>query len=310
MIVTADPQGEFNSTTQILKYSALAREITVPRPPPPSRKTPPDEAAETEQQQPENDEDDNAVPVDSELFKYLFAQLQEAQVRYRRAEKRAKEMEERCRGAERRRKEAEERCREADEHANQIEQQVREEISAEFEERAKILKTVYLAKMVEEEEAGRQFIDGKLELAMRGTKMDVFEDHDEARSTSAAHERDSDGEGEDEEVRKRMEELERENYELRREMLKMKRELLAKSPSKSVKPTAATPVQTPSRSTRSVQAKLVVRQQIKTPRSVIGRKGGGMERNVLGKRGAAVEDAENQEPAQLGRVISGRSRGS
>ena len=31
MIVTADPLGDFNSTSQILRYSALAREVTVPR---------------------------------------------------------------------------------------------------------------------------------------------------------------------------------------------------------------------------------------------------------------------------------------
>lgn len=46
MIVTADPHGDFNATSQILRYSALAREVTVPRipsitqtifaPPPPS----------------------------------------------------------------------------------------------------------------------------------------------------------------------------------------------------------------------------------------------------------------------------------
>lgn len=31
MIVTADKQGDFNATSQILRYSALAREVTVPR---------------------------------------------------------------------------------------------------------------------------------------------------------------------------------------------------------------------------------------------------------------------------------------
>lgn len=31
MIVTADAQGDFNATSQILRYSALAREVTVPR---------------------------------------------------------------------------------------------------------------------------------------------------------------------------------------------------------------------------------------------------------------------------------------
>ena len=33
MIVTADPVGDFNATSQILRYSALAREVTVPRVP-------------------------------------------------------------------------------------------------------------------------------------------------------------------------------------------------------------------------------------------------------------------------------------
>jgi hypothetical protein len=31
MIVTADPLGDYNATSQILRYSALAREVTVPR---------------------------------------------------------------------------------------------------------------------------------------------------------------------------------------------------------------------------------------------------------------------------------------
>lgn len=31
MIVTADPLGDFNATSQILRYSALAREVTVPK---------------------------------------------------------------------------------------------------------------------------------------------------------------------------------------------------------------------------------------------------------------------------------------
>lgn len=33
MVVTADPWGDFNATSQILRYSALAREVTVPRVP-------------------------------------------------------------------------------------------------------------------------------------------------------------------------------------------------------------------------------------------------------------------------------------
>lgn len=33
MIVTADPLGDYNSTSQILRYSALARDVAVPRAP-------------------------------------------------------------------------------------------------------------------------------------------------------------------------------------------------------------------------------------------------------------------------------------
>lgn len=33
MIVTADPLGDYNATSQILRYSALAREVTIPRAP-------------------------------------------------------------------------------------------------------------------------------------------------------------------------------------------------------------------------------------------------------------------------------------
>lgn len=33
MIVAADPLGDFNATSQILRYSALAKEVTVPRVP-------------------------------------------------------------------------------------------------------------------------------------------------------------------------------------------------------------------------------------------------------------------------------------
>lgn len=33
MIVTADPMGDYNATSQILRYSALAREVAVPRAP-------------------------------------------------------------------------------------------------------------------------------------------------------------------------------------------------------------------------------------------------------------------------------------
>lgn len=59
MIVTADPLGDFNATSQILRYSALAREVTVPRIPsitatilanPPS--TTPRPASPTHQQHP------------------------------------------------------------------------------------------------------------------------------------------------------------------------------------------------------------------------------------------------------------------
>ena len=195
LIATADPQGDYNSTAQILRYTALAREVTVPKTPPtghPALSTPDDKAKMEEERQKE-----------SETMKRLQAQLEETILR--------------CKAAEDGLRKANETIKELEENNLLIEQQVREEISNEFEERARTLKGVYLERLLDEEEAGREFVDGKLEIAMRGMEIDVYEDHDGNTS---------------DEVSERMTELERENEELRMEVLRYKRIAEAKSPIK------------------------------------------------------------------------------
>ena len=128
MIVTADPLGDFNATSQILRYSALAREVTVPRIPSVTstilsgstgaQKTP----METGRTSPSNQHADNAV-VElafseiarlSEEVEVLKVKLEEEQGR---------------------RREAEEEWQKAEDRGEEIEIRVREECWQEMERR-------------------------------------------------------------------------------------------------------------------------------------------------------------------------------
>ena len=123
MIVTADPLGDFNATSQILRYSALAREVTVPRVPsvtetilstsssraPGSGRTSPNYVS--------NEEFDSAMAEVSRLTTdchVLSVKLAEEEIA---------------------RDELEMRLRSAEERCNLIEQEVREECWAEMDER-------------------------------------------------------------------------------------------------------------------------------------------------------------------------------
>lgn len=122
MIVTADPVGDFNATSQILRYSALAREVTVPRMPsvastifsanPGSQ---PDSRPNTREgdrtNQLYNASDIEALATDlvklGDEVEVLTARLAEEQARRREAEEGWQRAEERAEGMER---EAREEC--------------------------------------------------------------------------------------------------------------------------------------------------------------------------------------------------------
>ncbi|KAF8429528.1 P-loop containing nucleoside triphosphate hydrolase protein [Tirmania nivea] len=221
MIVTADPQGDYTTTLQMLRYSALASEITVPRVASTrvvSASGGPPFAAEltknpTTPGAASGDPEDPSFLVDNELITRLVTRLEETESLFRKAEDARKSAEKQCTEALQRLVLAKQRTKEAEEQALQIEMQVREELSGEFERREKALFRAYLRRIREEEEAGREFVDRKVELAMRGLSLDG---------------EDEGGGGGDEEGEawERVEMLGEENEMLRREVGKLRRMLV------------------------------------------------------------------------------------
>ncbi|KAG0135020.1 P-loop containing nucleoside triphosphate hydrolase protein [Tuber indicum] len=131
MIVTADAMGDFNATTQILRYSALAREVTVPRASSRQISGMSDSSAASSTLDelaviPTSVTQDDSKDI---LIARLIAQLEETEARWR---------------------DAEERCL-------STEQQVREEVADEMEERL--------------EEWREGYVDGKLEILRKGIKI-------------------------------------------------------------------------------------------------------------------------------------------
>ena len=126
MIVTADPLGDFNATSQILRYSALAREVTVPRIPSVTSTIFSGTTAVTKSHMTSGRTSPNG-PIAAELE---AAHLEVAQL--------GEEVEILCvRLAEEegRRREAEENWQRAEEKAEEVESKVREECWEEMEAR-------------------------------------------------------------------------------------------------------------------------------------------------------------------------------
>jgi len=122
MIVTADPLGDFNATSQILRYSALAREVTVPRIPSVSSTI----LSGTTGRVPSGRTSPNATHTDEAVVEMAFSEIarlnEEVEIlNVRLAEK------------EGRRREAEENWQKAEAKAEQTELQVREECWREME---------------------------------------------------------------------------------------------------------------------------------------------------------------------------------
>lgn len=155
MIVTADPLGDFNATSQILRYSALAREVTIPRIPsvtsqmgvkypnlPNGRSSPQDHYFSAQ----ELEQATNEVMRLSEECDALAVRLAEEEIK---------------------RTEAELRLQVAEERAVDLEAQVREDCWAEMEEHMAQEKARWRAAWEEERLRGEKYLDGKLDLVAR-----------------------------------------------------------------------------------------------------------------------------------------------
>ena len=194
MIVTADPLGDYNATSQILRYSALAREVTVPRIPSVTSTI----LAGTAAAKGFTSASGRTTPsaAQEELERALLEvaamreQLEIAQLR----------LDEETH----RRRAAESSWKAAEQRMEQVEAEVREEMWRETEALMQEERRRWRAAREEESERNDEHLDRKLEILTRGC-IEVLEDPE-----PTVAERVVELEGENERLRARLENVERE----------------------------------------------------------------------------------------------------
>ncbi|CAF9922854.1 MAG: hypothetical protein ALECFALPRED_002247 [Alectoria fallacina] len=200
MIVTADPLNEFNATSQILRYSALAREVTVPRIPSVSSTI----LSNTSGRTPSGQALPTAVHTDEVIVEMAFLEIARLNEEVEVLNVKLTEQEER-------RKEAEENWQKAEEKAEQIEMQVREECWSEMERRTEEERRRWMGAWGEEADRNDEHLDRKLEIFSKG--IQIYEDPMDQDIHTA--------------------ELGKENEALRHRLGALERELQCRSPTKA-----------------------------------------------------------------------------
>jgi hypothetical protein len=209
MIVTADPLGDFNATSQILRYSALAREITVPRIPSVSSTI---LAQSTASHYFSPRIGGRMSPSDTERETMEIAALEIARMSEEIDGLRAELLSE-----QQRRLECEAHLESLSDRAEEIEAEVREECYLELENKLESEMRKWKMVWEGERERGDVHLDRKLEIYTRSMDSAVEgEDKENAFSGPGV-----------------IEDLEMENERLRREVELLRREVQGRSPSKS-----------------------------------------------------------------------------
>lgn len=175
MVVTADPLGDFNATSQILRYSALAREVTVPRVPSISNTI----LAGTAAPPSKNPSTPNALQEELDhalaAIAALRADLEVTQVRLE--------------DETRRRQEAEVSWQAAESRMYDIEAEVREEVWSEMEAQMALEQRRWRAARDEELDRNEEHLDRKLEVMARG--IDIYESPENDKENVGAEGNDS-----------------------------------------------------------------------------------------------------------------------
>jgi hypothetical protein len=205
MIVTADPRGDFNATSQILRYSALAREVTVPRIPSVTSTI-------------LNGKTNNNPTTGGRSSPHAFSaeELEQAANEIARLSEECDQMAMRLAEEEIRRTECNLKLQAAEERATLVEQEIREECWAQMEARMEEEKQRWRIAWEEEREKSERYLDGKIEILEKGATFMV---HEDASLDGFA----------------RVEEVERDNEQLRARIEALERELHQRSPSKKSK---------------------------------------------------------------------------
>ncbi|POS74315.1 kinesin motor domain-containing protein [Diaporthe helianthi] len=253
MIVTADPHGDFNATSQILRYSALAREVTVPRIPSITEtilqaNTSHPYAASQSSGRNSNQAQSYTSPLSSPNQQFqrppFFPSgplsphvrrnltphsvtpsedrvtMENAALEIARLAEETSHLREALAREQEARRSAEAHLLNMEDRMLELEQAVREDCAAEYEERLAVEISRGKAAMQMEAERGQQHWDRKLE---------VFE------RSLGTHEAMAEASDDDDTINKEnvlVENLEEENARLRREVTILKRELIGRTPSK------------------------------------------------------------------------------
>ena len=219
MIVTADPLGDFNATSQILRYSALAREVTVPRIPsvtstiltgalgrPPSRPTTPSALAQ---------ELEDALAT----IAHLREQLEVTQIRLEEEMHRRQEVEASWSAAEGR--------------IEAVEAEVRVEVWSEMEAKLALEQRRWRAARDAEMDAQDAHLDRKMEILARG--IDIYEDEEGDKENVDVDQEIYDDKKTSQENNATVFELQDENARLRERLALVEREKGLRSPSKKMR---------------------------------------------------------------------------
>lgn len=227
MIVTADPLGDFNATSQILRYSALAREVTVPRIPSVSSTILAGSRVPSGSERPCSSSSNsntttlnNGEVIDSSVVDMAFSELA-------RLNEEVEILSLRLNEESTRRSDAEENWQRAESKAEAIETDVREEMWAEMEGRLEEERRRWKASWSEEADRQDEHVDRKLEILTKGmTDFAIYEDDRAVAAQQNWQQHSAAYAGE----------LEAENQSLRAKLEQLEREVAcASSPSKKSK---------------------------------------------------------------------------
>lgn len=214
MIVTADPVGDFNATSQILRYSALAREITVPRIP---SVTSTILAASTPGANSRSyfssshysaTHGGHGTPMETERETMEIAALEIA-----RMSEEIDGLRDELLAEQQLRMETEAHLLSAEDRIQEIEAEVREECFSEMEKMMTLEMARWKMSWERERERSEEHVDRKLEVLMRGVEIGGDEESENKEN-------------------EKLETLEDENERLRRQIAQLQREMGLKSPSK------------------------------------------------------------------------------
>lgn len=250
MIVTADPFGDFNATSQILRYSALAREVTVPRIPSITSTILANANANTtmhsHQSEPEHSvgsQSPTSSPILAHQRPYFQpsathsrtfspisdterATMENAALEIARMADIIDQLNAELTRESEARMAAEAHLLSMEDRVAELEQEIREECYADFEQRLALEMGRWKASMSLELERGEEHWDRKVEVLARGVGAVTV-------TAPSSDDGDGFGDGEDEDKENVLiENLEQENERLRRELAVLKRELSGRTPAR------------------------------------------------------------------------------